>query len=133
MLTATASVRYPSGLTWMHQWLKTSQYLGRLRQIYVGPPANSIDLMALVDSFMISCAHIWDAFKNDPGLSSIKKADVDQAIKSDANLRLCRDYANTAKHLKRHSVTEIEASVLEAEQGRRKLRDHWLRASHSSS
>ena len=39
---------------------------------------------------------MWDPFKNDPGLPSIKKADVDQAMKGDANLRLRRDYANTA-------------------------------------
>lgn len=114
ILTATAYVGYPHGPTWMHQWLKTSQYLGRLRRIYVADPANNIDLMAIVDAFMISCAHMWDAFKNDPGLPSIKKVDVDEAMRGDANLRLCRDYANTAKHLKRNSPSDIEASVLEA-------------------
>jgi hypothetical protein len=113
-LTATASVGYPNGPTWMHHWLKTSQYLGRLRQSYTADPATNIDLMALVDAFMISCAHMWDAFKNDPGLPSIKKVDVDEALKGNANLRLCRDYANTAKHLKRSSPSDIEATVLEA-------------------
>ena len=113
-LTVTASVGYPNGPTWMHHWFKTSQYLGRLRQIYTADPANNIDLMAIVDAFMISCAHMWDAFQNDPGLPSIKKVDVDEAMMGDANLRLCRDYANTAKHLKRRSPTDIEASVLEA-------------------
>lgn len=113
-LTATASVGYPNGLTWMHQWLKTSQYLGRFRQIYVADPANNLDLMAMVDAFMISCAHMWDAFKNDPGLPSIEKVDVEEAMKGDANLRLYRDYTNTAKHLKRNSPIDIEASVLEA-------------------
>lgn len=113
-LTVTASVGYPGGPTWAHHWCRTSQYLGRLRQLYTGDPANNIDLMAIVDAFMISCAHMWDAFQNDPGLPSIKKADVDKAMKGDANLRLCRDYANTAKQLKRRSPTDIEASVLEA-------------------
>jgi hypothetical protein len=98
----------------MHHWLKTSQYLGRLRQIYAADPVNNIDLMAIVDAFMISCAHMWDAFKNDPGLPSIKQVDVEGAMKGDANLRLCRDYANTAKHLKRNRPDDIEASVLEA-------------------
>ena len=111
---ATASVGYPNGLTWMHQWFKTSQYLGRLRQIYGADPVNNIDLLAIVDGFMISCAHMWDAFKNDPGLPSITKADVEVAMKGDANLRLCRDYANTAKHLKRRGSSDIEAAVLVA-------------------
>jgi hypothetical protein len=113
-LTATASVGYPNGLNWMLQWIKTSLYLGRLRQVYKADPVNNIDLMAIVDAFMISCAHMWDAFKNDPGLPSITKTEVDAAMTGDANLRLCRDYANTAKHLKRRHPTDIEASVLEA-------------------
>lgn len=112
-LTAAASVGYPNGLTWMHQWFKTSQYLGRLRQIYAEDPANNIDLMAVVDAFMISCAHMWDAFQNDAGLSSITKADVDEAMADDSNLRLCRDYANTAKHLKRRSIGAVEAYAVE--------------------
>ena len=32
----------------------------------------------------------------------------------DVNLRLCRDYANTAKHLKRRSPSDIVAAALEA-------------------
>lgn len=113
-LTATASVGYPNGLTWQHQWFKTSQYLGRLRQIYSADPANNIDLMAIVDAFMISCAHMWDAFQNDDALSAITKADVDAAVAGDSDLRLNRDYANTAKHLKRKDPNAVEASVAEA-------------------
>jgi hypothetical protein len=112
-LTATASIGYPNGRTWQHQWFKTSRYLGRLRQIYTADPANNIDLMDIVDAFMISCAHMWDAFKNDPGLPAISEQDVQGAMQDD-NLRLCRDYANTAKHLKRTSARDIEASILEA-------------------
>jgi hypothetical protein len=63
---------------------------------------------------MIACTHMWDAFKNDPSLPSIKKPDVDAAMAGNANLRLCRDYANTAKHLKRQRPTDVEAAVLEA-------------------
>src|SRR5450756_101735 len=103
-MTATASVGYPNGLTWEHQWFKASQYLGRLRQIYRADPVNNIDLMGIVDAFMISCAHMWDAFQNDARLPSIRKAEVDQAMNGDSNLRLCRDYANTAKHLKRRDA-----------------------------
>lgn len=113
-LTAFGSVGYPNGLTWIHQWFRTSQYLGRLRQVYSAAPANNVDLIAVVDAFMISCAHMWDAFKNDPGLTSIGKTDVEAAMKGDASLRLCRDYANTAKHLKRRSSGDIVAAVIEA-------------------
>ena len=113
-LTATASVGYPNGHNWNVHWLKTTKYLARLREVYQTDPANNIDLMAIVDAFMIACTHMWDAFKNDPGLPSIKKTDVDAAMAGDENLRLCRDYANTAKHLKRSKPADIEASVLEA-------------------
>ncbi|RYB89318.1 hypothetical protein EUA06_15115 [Nocardioides glacieisoli] len=113
-LTATASVGYPNGLTWTHQWLKASQYLGRLRQVYAGEPLNNVDLTAIVDAFMISCAHMWDAFKNDAALPAISKTDVEAAMQADASLRLCRDFANTSKHLKRRGKSEVEATVVEA-------------------
>lgn len=113
-MTATAYVGYPNGHDWNVHWLKTTKYLVRLREVYQADPVNNIDLMALVDAFMIACTHMWDAFKNDPGLPSIKQTDVDAAMAGDQHLRLCRDYANTAKHLKRSKPTEIVASVLEA-------------------
>jgi hypothetical protein len=113
-LTATASVGYPNGHDWNTHWLKTTIYLARLREVYQADPVSNVDLMALVDAFMIACTHMWDAFKNDPGVPSIKKLEVDAAMAGDANLRLCRDYANTAKHLKRSKPDDIEASVLEA-------------------
>jgi hypothetical protein len=114
ILRAVAVVGYPDGPTWSHQWFKTSLYLGRLRQVYRADPINSIDLMAIVDAFMISCAHMWDAFKSDPGLPSVKEQDVDEAMNESASLRMCRDYANTTKHLKRRNPRDIEASVIEA-------------------
>jgi len=113
-LTAAGSVGYPSGHDWNIHWLKTSMYLARLREVYRSGSANNIDLIAIVDEFMIACTHMYDAFKSDPGLASIKKADVDAAMAGDENLRLCRDYANTAKHLKRKAADDIEAAVLEA-------------------
>jgi len=113
-LSATGSVGYPSGHDWNIHWLKTTMYLARLREVYRSASANNIDLIAIVDAFMIACTHMYDAFKNDPGLASIKKADVDAAMAGDEYLRLCRDYANTAKHLKRKAADDIEAAVLEA-------------------
>ncbi len=113
-LRATGFVGYPKGHDWNIHWLKTTKYLARLREVYQSAPANNIDLIAIVDAFMIACTHMYDAFKNDPGLASIKKADVDAARAGDEYLRLCRDYANTAKHLKRTAADDIEAAVLEA-------------------
>ena len=94
-LKATASVGYPNGLSWTHQWIKTSLYLGRLREVYSADPVNNVDLMAIVDAFMIGCAHMWDALKNDPELPDIGREQVEAAMKGNENLRLCRDYANT--------------------------------------
>ena len=111
---ASSSVGYPDGPNWNLRWLQTTTYLNRLREVYQGKPANNIDLMALVDAFMIGCAHMWDAFRNDPALPSIGEPEVDAAMNGDQNLRLCRDYANTTKHLVRNSPAAIQASVLEA-------------------
>ena len=113
-LRATGVVGYPSGHDWNIHWLKTTKYLARLREVYQSEPANNIDLIAIVDAFMIACSHMYDAFKNDPGLTSITKADVNEAMAGDAHLRLCRDYANTTKHLKRKAADDIEAAVSEA-------------------
>jgi hypothetical protein len=90
-LPVTGVVGYPSGHDWNVHWLKTTKYLAPLREVYQSEPANNIDLIAIVDAFMIACTHMYDAFKNDPGLTSITTAD-------DAQLGLCRDYANTTKH-----------------------------------
>lgn len=111
---ATGFVGYPKGHDWNTHWLKTTKYLVRLREVYRSAPANNIDLIAIVDAFMISCAHMYDAFKNDPSLPSIKGRDAQAAFDGDPQLQLCRDYANTAKHLKRSSPDDIEASVLNA-------------------
>ncbi len=112
-LTATGVVGYPEGHDWSIHWLKATTCLARLREVYRSAPANNIDLIGIVDSFMIACAHMYDAFKNDPGLASIRKADVDAAMANE-HLRLCRDYANTSKHLKRKAADDVEAAVLEA-------------------
>ncbi len=82
--------------------------------MYSAPPANNVDLIAIVDAFMISCAHMWDAFKNDSALTSIHKSDVESAVQGHSALKLVRDYANTAKHLKRKSAADVEAAVVEA-------------------
>jgi len=113
-LTATGVVGYPKGHDWNVHWLETTMYLARLREVYRSAPANNIDLIAIVDAFLIACTHMYDAFKNDAGLASIKKADVDAAMADDEHLRLCRDYANTTKHLKRKAADDVEAAVLEA-------------------
>jgi hypothetical protein len=113
-LDATVIVGYPSGHDWNIHWLKTTKYLARLREVYQSAPANNIDLIAIVDAFMIACTHMYDAFKNDTSLPSIEKRQVQAAMSGDPKLQLCRDYANTAKHLKRDKPTDIAASVLEA-------------------
>jgi len=113
-LKATGVVGYPSGHDWNIHWLKTTMYLARLREVYASAPHNNIDLIAIVDAFMIACAHMYDAFKNDPNLPSIGKVEVQAAMSKNPKLQLCRDYANTAKHLKRDKPTDIQASVLQA-------------------
>lgn len=114
MLQATGVVGYPGGHDWNIHWLKTTTYHARLREVYQSAPAKNIDLIAIVDDFMIACAHMYDAFKNDPSLPTIGKAEVQAAMSGDPKIQLCRDYANTAKHLKRDKPADIEASVLEA-------------------
>ena len=113
-LKVTGFVGYPSGHDWNSHWLKTTKYLARLREVYQSAPANNIDLIAIVDAFMIACTHMYDAFMNDPSLPSIGNSEVQAAMSGDPKLQLCRDYANTAKHLKRRAPTDIEASVLHA-------------------
>lgn len=106
-------VGYPTGHGWNVHWLMTTRHLARLRDAYRSEPMDNIDLIAIVDAFMVACAHMWDAFKNDPTLTSIGKEEVDAAMAADARLQLCRDYANTAKHLRRRAPGDIEAAVLE--------------------
>ena len=113
-LSASVSVRHPQGFTWHSQWVFTTRTLGRLRQMYAGPPMNNLDMIVMVDSFMANCAHMWDAFANDPVLPQVGKREVQAAVNASPQLQLVRDYANTRKHLLRREPADIMAMPLEA-------------------
>ena len=112
-LTVHATVTHTGGWDWNSRWLMTTKYLVRLRELYKGSISSNTDLWAVVNSFMIECAHMWDAFKNDPQLTEVGKAEVQAAMDDSPMLQLCRDYANTYKHLKRDAPVAIVAEIWE--------------------
>ncbi|MDR6862828.1 hypothetical protein [Phycicoccus sp. 3266] len=73
---------------------------------------GNLDVEAVVDGCLIFLHHMWDAFLNDETLAHIGKAEVDAAME-DPMLALCRDYSNTAKHLRRRGDQQRTALVVE--------------------
>lgn len=113
-LTVFGTVTHTGGWDWNSRWLMTTRYLSRLREQYTGKVESNIDQWAVVNSFMIECSHMWDAFKNDSTLPHVGPQEVQDAMKGSSALRLCRDYANTYKHLVRTDpLNDVVAEIWE--------------------
>lgn len=98
VMSARAAVQHRGGWTWESHWLLVTMYLTRLHEVYDGAELESAaDLWAIVNSFMIDCYHLGEAFSGQPGL----RAQVESTVSASAELQLCRDYANTWKHFHR--------------------------------
>lgn len=99
--------------SWEAAWIRAARSVGRLRRVYsVDEPMGNVDVEAVVDGCLIFLHHMWDAFLNDETLAHIGKAEVNEALQ-DPMLALCRDYSNTAKHLRRRGDGERTAIVVE--------------------
>ncbi|GAA1961905.1 hypothetical protein [Microbacterium deminutum] len=64
---------------------------------------SNTDLWAIVNSFMIDCFHLTEAFSHGAGLT----AQANAAADASSEIHLCRDYANTWKHFYRNRNVRV--------------------------
>ncbi|MFJ8896644.1 hypothetical protein ACIRCZ_18825 [Leifsonia sp. NPDC102414] len=109
-LSAQVSVQYTGGWGWEARWLLVTKYLARLQDIYEGAQIESnTDLWAIMNSLLIDANHLGEAFSHQLALAK----EVRTVMKSSAELRICRDYANTWKHFKRDGSNARVAYIWE--------------------
>ena len=117
-LSASVSVGYSLTPGWAYQWRIIQRHLARLREHYQGiDTRGNLDVEETVHALFLSLFHLGDWLHQDstvPVTEPTVKAWIDQHQNS---LGLCRDYANTWKHMTRNrsgariaQITEIATS-----------------------
>jgi hypothetical protein len=117
-LTASVSIGYSLTPGWAYQWRIIQRHLARLREQYQGiDTRGNVDVEETVHALFLSLFHLGDWLHQDSALSSTAqtvKAWIDQ---HPGTLGLCRDYANTWKHMVRNQATARIAQITAIESG----------------
>ena len=117
-MAPTVSVGYSLEPGWAYQWNAIQRHLARLREQYQGIElARQFDVEQTVHSLFLSLYHLYDWLHQDSALSVTEptvKAWIDQHQNS---LGLCRDYANTWKHMTRNRSGARIAQITRIESG----------------
>lgn len=114
----TVSIGYNLEPGWAYQWNGIERHLARLREQYHGiNTLGNIDVEQTVHSLFLGLFHLYDWLHQDGAVSvseSTVRAWIDQHPDS---LGLCRDYANTWKHMKRNQSGARIAQITRIESG----------------
>jgi len=114
----TVSIGYSLEPGWAYQWRSIQRHLARLREQYQGiNTLGNVDVEETVHALFLSLFHLYDWLYEDDALSlseSTVKAWINQHRGS---LDLCRDYANTWKHMKRNQSGARIAHITLIESG----------------
>ena len=117
-LAPTVSIGYSLEPGWTYQWRSIQRHLARLREQYQGiNTLGNVDVEETVHALFLSLFHLYDWLHQDSALTlseSTVKAWIDQHPDS---LGLCRDYANTWKHMKRDRPGARIAQITRIESG----------------
>jgi hypothetical protein len=102
-LTATVSIGYSLTPGWAYQWRIIQRHLARLREQYQGINSlGNLDVEETVHALFLSLFHLGDWLQNDDALSLPDDTANDWMRDHLSSLGLCRDYANTWKHMTRN-------------------------------
>ena len=103
---------------WAYQWHGIQRHLARLREQYQGiNTLGNVDVEQNVHSLFLGLFHLSDWLHQDSALSlseSMVRTWINQHPDS---LGLCRDYANTWKHMKRNQSGARIAQITRIESG----------------
>ncbi len=117
-ITATVSIGYNLQPGWAYQWRTIQRHLARLREQYQGiNTLGNVDVEQNVHSLFLGLYHLYDWLYQDSALSltaQTVRAWIDQHPDT---LGLCRDYANTWKHMVRNQPNARIAQITDIESG----------------
>jgi hypothetical protein len=102
---------------WTSQWRSIQHHLTRLGEQYRGVRLlDNVDLEETVHALFLDLYHLHDWLHQDSTLQSLDKATVKTFIDQHPDsLGLCRDYANTRKHVTRTRPGERIAQITSIE------------------
>jgi hypothetical protein len=117
-MAVTVTIGYNQEPGWSYQWDIAQRHLARLREQYQGINLRgNIDAEETVHALLLALNHLADWLYQDQA-TGLTKATVDAHVRTHpASLGVCRDYANTLKHMRRGSPAQPVARIAEIESG----------------
>jgi hypothetical protein len=117
-MSVTVSIGYSLTPGWAYQWNGIQRHLARLREQYQGiKTLGNVDVEQTVHSLFLGLYHLYDWLHQDSALSLSQRVVNDWIVQHPDSLGLCRDYANTWKHMKRNQLGARIAQITSIESG----------------
>jgi hypothetical protein len=117
-LAGTVKVGYTLDPGWTYQWRSIQRHLARLHEQYAGiDTRGNVDVEETVHALFLALYHFYDWLYQDSSISLTEQT-VRTFINNHPNsLSLCRDYANTRKHMTRNQPGALIAQITSIEAG----------------
>jgi hypothetical protein len=116
-IAPTVSIGYSLTPGWAYQWRIIQRHLARLRDQYQDiDTRGNVDVEETVHALFLSLFHLFDWLHQDSALS-LSRTVVNNWINQHRDtLGLCRDYANTWKHMVRDSASAriVQITLIES-------------------
>ncbi len=117
-ISASATVGYNLEPGWPYQWRILQRHLARLGEQYQGINSlGTLDVEETVHALFLSLLHLGDWLHQDSTIPPTKDMVKDWIDDHPDSLGLCRDYANTWKHMKRNQSGARIAQITEIATG----------------
>jgi hypothetical protein len=116
-MNAGFKIGYSLAPGWTYQWRSIQHHLTRLGEQYRGVRLlGNVDVEETVHALFLDLYHLYDWLHQDSTLQSLDNATVKTFIDQHPDsLGLCRDYANTRKHVTRTRPGERIALIISIE------------------
>lgn len=118
VLQVGVSIGYNPSPGWSYQWRIIQRHLTRLREQYQGTRMQgNVDVEENVHALMLALNHLFDWLHQDSATSLTKQTVQAWMDSHPDSLALCRDYANTLKHMKRDNPNAVVAQITRIDSG----------------
>jgi hypothetical protein len=117
-MMGTVRIGYNPSPGWPYQWRIVQRHLARLREQYQGTRMlGNVDVEENANALFLALFHLKDWLHEDAS-TSLTKQTVDNWINGHpGSLALCRDYANTLKHMTRRDPNARIAQITSIDSG----------------
>lgn len=107
-----AYTEYGTARPWQEQWYRAKEHFKKLNAVYApGGYRSDAIARAAVEDFFEHCLRVGDWLWGDQEETHLDKAAVQDFIKNDRSLKVCKGVANAAKHRERDWKGSINAVV----------------------